>query len=213
MQVNVNPTQYNNTVNPNAGVSPAANNAAVTPAAAAAANEAPPTNNIVPTDEFVPSGENPTSFRPDRARMQEILSHNQRMVDSFRQLVSTLLNTQIETANLAGQVWDFSDPNAMVDIEEATRAEAQAAIGEGGYFSVEAVATRLLDFAVAISGGDPSRIDVLRNAVQAGFDAAAERWGGELPEISQQTHAAVMEGFDQWQAAGSVSAIALLNRD
>jgi hypothetical protein len=37
-------------------------------------------------------------------------------------------------------------------------------------------------------------------------------FGGELPEISHQTLAAVMEGFDQWAEAGSATAITLLNR-
>jgi hypothetical protein len=98
----------------------------------------------------------------------------------------------------------------MVEIDSETRSAAQAAIGEGGAFSIEAVATRLLDFAVAISGGDPSRIDVLRRAVERGFEAAERQWGGTLPEISQRTREAVMEGFDQWQANGNASDITLL---
>jgi hypothetical protein len=36
-------------------------------------------------------------------------------------------------------------------------------------------------------------------------------FGGELPEISHETHAAVMKGFDEWAEAGA-DAIALLNR-
>jgi hypothetical protein len=85
-------------------------------------------------------------------------------------------------------------------------------IDEGGYFSVEETAARMLDFAVAISGGDPARIDVLRNAVERGFAQAERMFGGELPEISHQTLEAVMNGFDEWAAAGSASAISLLNR-
>jgi hypothetical protein len=54
---------------------------------------------------------------------------------------------------------------------------------------------------------------VLQRAVERGFEAAERQWGGQLPEISQQTRDAVMNGFDQWQQAGSASAITLLNRD
>jgi hypothetical protein len=125
-------------------------------------------------------------------------------------LVEGLLNRQTERANAAGIQWNRNDPNAMVEIDDETRSAAQAAIGEGGPFSIEAVATRLLDFAVAISGGDPSRIEVLRNAVARGFEAAERQWGGTLPEISQRTREAVMEGFDQWQASGNASDITLL---
>jgi hypothetical protein len=141
--------------------------------------------------------------------MREIWSEHDRNVDSFRRLVETLLNQQVERA---GGDWNFNDPDAMVEIDEAARTAAQESIGEGGPFSVEAVATRLLDFAVAVSGGDPSRIDVLRRAVEQGFEAAERQWGGNLPDISQRTREAVMNGFDQWQQEGSASAIELLNR-
>jgi hypothetical protein len=177
----------------------------------------------VPQDVYEPSGAVPAAanrnnnnnnqrFSADISRMREIWSEHDRHVESFRRLVETLLNRQIESSNTAGIPWDSNDPNAMVQIDADTRAAAQEAIGEGGPFSVEAVATRLLDFAVAISGGDPSRIDVLRRAVERGFEAAERQWGGELPEISQRTREAVMNGFDQWQRNGNASDITLLNR-
>jgi hypothetical protein len=144
--------------------------------------------------------------------MREIWTEHDRHVESFRRLVETLLNRQSENAQNAGNTWNFTDPNAMVEIDDATRTAAQEAIGEGGPFSVEAVATRLLDFAVAISGGDPDRIAVLRGAVERGFEAAARQWGGELPEISQRTFDAVMNGFDQWAASGNAADITLLSR-
>lgn len=152
-------------------------------------------------------------YRPDFARMREIRADHQNSIDSFRRLVEGLLSQQ---AGAAGTPWINNDPSRpnsnLIDIDDATRAAAQEAVGEGGAFSVEAVATRLLDFAVAISGGDPSRIDVLRRAVERGFEAAERQWGGTLPDISQQTREAVMQGFDQWQQAGNANAITLLNR-
>jgi hypothetical protein len=54
---------------------------------------------------------------------------------------------------------------------------------------------------------------MMRNAVDRGFEAASRSFGGDLPEISQQTRAAVMEGFDQWAEAGSSAAITLLQID
>jgi hypothetical protein len=52
---------------------------------------------------------------------------------------------------------------------------------------------------------------VLRGAVEQAFTNAERIWGGELPEISQQTRAAVMEGLDQWAATGNARDILLLN--
>jgi hypothetical protein len=86
-------------------------------------------------------------------------------------------------------------------------------VDEGGYFSAEETAARILDFAVAITGGDPGLVDLMRDAVNAGFRQAERRFGGELPEISHQTLQAVMDGFDEWAEAGSASAISLLNRE
>jgi len=155
----------------------------------------------------------PRQYSADISRMREIWTDHERHVESFRRLVQTLLNRQADESNAAGTPWDFNNPDLMVNIDEATRTAAQEAIGEGGAFSVDAVATRLLDFAVAISGGDPERISVLRNAVERGFAAAERQWGGTLPDISQQTREAVMNGFDQWQQSGNASDITLLSRN
>ncbi|MCL2399325.1 MAG: hypothetical protein FWC91_06235 [Defluviitaleaceae bacterium] len=198
--------QHNNNANANA-----------TPAATSGNQNS---NSIIPQDVVEISGQAPTqaqqnqqrTFNADLGRMREIWIEHDRHVESFRRLIETLLNRQSENAQNAGSAWDLNDPNAMVEIDDETRSAAQAAIGEGGPFSVEAVATRLLDFAVAISGGDPSRIDVLRRAVEQGFEGAARQWGGELPEISQRTFETVMAGFDEWAANGNAADITLLSR-
>ena len=122
-------------------------------------------------------------------------------------MVETLLGQQAERQGLA-EGWSIRD----IEITDEMRADAQAMLDEGGYFSVEETAARMLDFAVALTGGDPAQIEVMRDAVQRGFDQAERMFGGELPEISHQTLQAVMNGFDEWAAAGSASAISLLNR-
>jgi hypothetical protein len=75
---------------------------------------------------------------------------------------------------------------------------------------VEETAKRILNFAVALSGGDASKLDMLERAAMKGFAAAERTWGRELPEISQQTMQAVRDGFEQWRQAGTASAITLL---
>ena len=69
-------------------------------------------------------------------------------------------------------------------------------------------AQRILDFAKALTGGDPSKIEEMREAFEKGFKQATETWGDELPEISQKTYAATMQKFDQWASeAASVNQI------
>ncbi|MCL2387879.1 MAG: hypothetical protein FWC89_10085 [Defluviitaleaceae bacterium] len=147
------------------------------------------------------------TFAPDMGRVRELWNSHQDRVDSFRRMVEQLLGQQAERQGLADG-WNLRD----IEITPEMRAEANEMLGEGGYFSVEETAARMLDFAVALTGGDPARIEVMRDAVQRGFAQAERMFGGELPEISHQTLEAVMNGFDEWAEAGSASAITLLNR-
>lgn len=147
-----------------------------------------------------------TTFQPDMARVSEMWNSHQQQVDSFRRMIETLLNQQASRQGLA-QGWQISD----IEITPEMRAEAEEMIGEGGYFSVEETAARILDFAVAISGGDPARIDLLERAVERGFQQAERMFGREMPQISHDTMQAVRDGFNQWREGGA-GAIELLNR-
>ncbi|MBE0465959.1 MAG: hypothetical protein IBX71_01870 [Candidatus Desulforudis sp.] len=70
-----------------------------------------------------------------------------------------------------------------------------------GFWGAEETAKRILDFAKNLAGGDRSKISILRDAVVQGFQQAAVILGG-LPEVSQETHRLVMEGFDKWEKEG-----------
>jgi hypothetical protein len=163
------------------------------------------------------------TYKPDYNKVREMIKESEAQVEGFRRLVEGLLNKQAQKNGLANG--NVNKPNGanpwagtrwendtMIEIDDETRLAAQKDIEEGGYYSVGETAKRLLDFAVAISGGDPSKIETLRGAVEKGFKAASDMWGGELPEISQKTYAAVMEGFDQWAENGNASDITLLNQ-
>lgn len=59
---------------------------------------------------------------------------------------------------------------------------------------------RILDFAKALTGGDPDKVEDMRKAFEKGYKQAEKTWGGELPDISKQTYDAVMKGFDDMAA-------------
>jgi ribosome modulation factor len=162
-------------------------------------------------DTYEPSVQE--TYTPDMNRVKMMWAEHDQQMESFRRLIETLLNKQGETAGAAEGWRSFSNPfsGEMVEIDAETRAAAQEAIGEGGYYSVEETAKRILNFAVALSGGDPAKADLLERAAMRGFAAAENIWGREMPEITRQTMAAVQEGFNQWREAGSASAITLLN--
>lgn len=71
-------------------------------------------------------------------------------------------------------------------------------ISEDGFFGVEQTSERLFNMALAFSGGDPEKLEEMRDAVIKGFNKAKGVMGGELPEISHDTLARTMERFDEW---------------
>ena len=86
--------------------------------------------------------------------------------------------------------------------DPATIDKAKAAVADGGEFSVEKVAERILNFARGAANGDPDKLAKVRAAVEDGFKQAADMFGGKLPEISEKTRSAIMDTFDRWQSEG-----------
>jgi hypothetical protein len=85
-----------------------------------------------------------------------------------------------------------------IDLSNISRDEAQELIKDDGYFGVEQTSNRIVDFAIGLSGGDPSRLEAIKQGVEQGFQEALDAFGGWLPEISYQTYDAVMEKLDLW---------------
>ena len=84
--------------------------------------------------------------------------------------------------------------------EMQDKAQAQADIAEDGYWGVGQTSDRIIQFATALTGGDPDKIEAMRDAFKKGYAQAEKTWGGSLPEISQKTYDAVMEKFDKLAA-------------
>ena len=157
------------------------------------------TNGLTQAGVFLPSGASASQFRPDREVMSRISSETERRSQQMMELVERIFGTQARTFETAvSELRSALEDGREVDPEIV--AQAQRDIADDGYFGVEQTSRRILDFARAISGGDPSRINVLRDAVERGFQAAERAWGGSLPEISRQTLEAVRQGFDDWAA-------------
>lgn len=145
------------------------------------------------------------TYKIDRQKLNQIKQDFAKNSDSFKEMVRTMLEKQglkyedVIKASKNGE-------NPIVKVDDETRAKATEAISENGYWGVNKTAERLLDFAKTISGGDPSKIEMLKTAFKDGFEKAKEAFGGKLPEISQQTFDKVMEGFDAWQNGGITEA-------
>lgn len=125
-----------------------------------------------------------------------IKATNDARVSQLEDIVHKLIAGQGDAYGKAKNMWQFlAGGNFTVD--PATRAQAQADIAEDGYWGVNATSDRIVDFAVALAGDDPDKLEEMRSAFLQGFNKAKETWGGELPDISQRTYDAVMEKFDK----------------
>ena len=95
---------------------------------------------------------------------------------------------------------NLKDYIAGLEVDGATRLEAQQAIAEDGYWGVAQTSQRIIQFAISLSGGDTSKLETLKNAILKGFEEAEGSWGGALPDICQQTREAALKGLEEWAA-------------
>ena len=94
----------------------------------------------------------------------------------------------------ADDVWKFI-ASGEYEVDAKTKAEAQEAISEDGFYGVKQTSERIFDFALALTGGNEEQMKKMESAFEEGFKEATKSWGKELPEISKQTYEAVKEKF------------------
>lgn len=155
---------------------------------------------------YEPTLEVPTkTYKANQKVIDQLKADADARYNQLRDIVSQLITKQGTAFGNATDIWGFlREGNYTVDAE--TKAQAQADIAEDGYWGVEATSDRIIDFANALTGGDPSKIEKMRDAFKKGYEQAEKTWGGKLPEISQKTYDAVMSKFDKLaEEAGIVS--------
>ncbi|MDX9835835.1 MAG: hypothetical protein RBT36_11595 [Desulfobulbus sp.] len=111
--------------------------------------------------------------------------------ETLRQLVASLLKEQgVNTKIAAG--------TTGIDLAGISPQEAQELISQDGYFGIEQNAERIFQFAVGIAGGNPARLDAIKQGIDRGFAEAKKALGNWLPDISLATYDAVMTKLDEW---------------
>ena len=122
---------------------------------------------------------------------------------SFQNMLSSMLTSQAKKSKLAtnGISADlFSD----LTITPEQKLAAEQAISEDGEWGVNAVATRIVDMAMSLTGGDSSKVAEMRAAVEKGFKQATGQWGTSLPSICNDTHDEINRRFDYWEKNGTI---------
>jgi membrane-associated HD superfamily phosphohydrolase len=148
------------------------------------------------------------AYTSNKAIVAQLQSDAQARMEQLQSLVSTLITKQgaaYGNANIfTSDFWkNFSANGGTVD--EAAVKQAQEDISENGYWGVSQTSSRILDFAKAICGNDPDKIDEMQQAFEKGFSQATKAWGDTLPSLSQDTYTAVIQGFDDWRKEAGVT--------
>lgn len=139
------------------------------------------------------------TYKPDTALINKLKADADARTSQLRSLVEQMMGKQATTYGNANDIWSFLR-SGNYTVDPATKAQAQADIAEDGYWGVSQTSDRIIQFATALTGGDPDKIEAMRDAFKKGYAQAEKTWGGSLPEISQKTYDAVMEKFDKLAA-------------
>ena len=139
------------------------------------------------------------TYKPDTALINKLKADADARTSQLRSLVEQMMGKQATTYGNANDIWSFLR-SGNYTVDPATKAQAHADIAEDGYWGVGQTSDRIIQFATALTGGDPDKIEAMRDAFKKGYAQAEKTWGGSLPEISQKTYDAVMEKFDKLAA-------------
>lgn len=150
---------------------------------------------------YEPSNETETdsvkkTYKRNTALVSKLKADQEERQKQLQNIVEQLMTKQGQTFNSANGIWSIL-AGGNLEVDEETKLQAQKDIAEDGYWGVKQTSERILDFANALTGGDPDKIEEMREAFKKGYKQAEDTWGGKLPEISQKTYDAVMAGFDK----------------
>ena len=160
------------------------------------AGSAAESNGVVYEPSKNAEGTTVKKYKPDANLIARLKADSDARTAQFKTMVEQMLSKQGKTYNNANDIWSILASGDFT-VDPATQAQAQADIAEDGYWGVAKTSQRILDFATALTGGNPDKIEEMREAFQKGYKQAQKTWGGELPDISQKTYDAVMKGFDK----------------
>ena len=131
--------------------------------------------------------------------VQSLKADLENQTTRFTNMMMQMFNKQGITGLQAGSD-DFSRQIASGNftVDAQTKAEAQQAISEDGYWGVKQTSQRLFDFAYALAGDNPEQMQKMQDAIEKGYKQAEEAWGGSLPSISGETYKAVNDLFSEY---------------
>ena len=130
----------------------------------------------------------------------KLKADQQTRLDSMNSLVQKLLGKQAEKFNLAtGTNLAATFREIAGKVDQQTIDDAKASIAEDGYWGVEQTSDRMVSMAIALSGGDTSKADLMMESLEKGYKQATKAWGEDLPKICQDTVDAAKKKMEDWK--------------
>lgn len=148
-------------------------------------------------DTFEKSSETESTYtEPKRLTAEQMQQLQDDQMVSFKRMLYDILNEQSDKVRLATDGIS-KDLFSNITVTPEQKQAAQEAISEDGEWGVKAVADRIMDMVLSVAGDDDSQLDGLKKAVEKGFEQAEKQWGGELPEIVQNTREELNKRFEE----------------
>lgn len=146
----------------------------------------------------------PGTKKVDQGMIDKLKADADARFSQLQDLVNKLMTKQSTTSKYAS-LGDLMKGvvNGEIDVDPEVVAQAKKDVADDGYWGVEQTADRIVSFAKALTGGDATKAEEMRKAIEKGFKQATKDWGSDLPEISQKTNARVNELLDEWAAERS----------
>lgn len=175
------------------------NNASSAKASTAAAAKTDDTAVVYEKSQKTTKDSANTIYNKD-AIVKKLKADQQSRLTSMQSMVEKLLNKQAGTFNLASSTNladTFRQAASLASADDIAKAKADVA--EDGYWGVNQTSDRLVSMAIALSGGDTSKADTMKDAITKGFKQAMGAWGEDLPQISKDTYNAALKKLDDWK--------------
>ena len=142
--------------------------------------------------------EQKATYKVDQKQIDRLKADAESHKKQLQDIVDKLITKQGQAFDIANGK-NLKNLYAGLKVDAKTRAQAQADISEDGYYGVKQTSQRIFDFAMALSGGDPDKMEKMRGAFEKGFKLATKSWGDKLPDICHQTYDAVQSLFDDYK--------------
>jgi hypothetical protein len=142
-------------------------------------------------------------FKKDSVTIDRLLKEAEKRSESLRKLVEKMLLKQGQTFTETTDIYALLREGKL-EVDSKISIQAQNDISEEGYWGVNQTSDRLVSFAKALTGGDPSKAEEMIAAVKQGFEEATKAWGGELPEICKNTLNASIRKLEAWRDSESM---------